>query len=432
MRTREIISGNSKMQWWQEARFGMFIHWGIYALAARHEWVKNYEKMTDADYSRYFEHFEPDLFEPRQWAQTARKAGMKYFVITTKHHDGFCLWDTKYTDYKSVNTPAGKDLIAEVVTAFRAEGIKVGFYYSLLDWHHPHFTIDRNHPQLEMPELDAVNQQRDMKIYAEYMRNQVTELLSNYGKIDYMFFDYSYPEGKDGKGHKDWESEKLLQLVRELQPEIIINDRLDLMTNVGGWDFITPEQYKPAKWPEINGKRVFWETCQTFSGSWGYYRDETSWKSIRQLLILLIETVSKGGNLLLNVGPTARGNFDQRAVDRLNLMGKWLGLHKRAIYGCTQAPEDLSCPENCLLTFKAETNRLYIHILEWPLEKLILPNYRGKVAYAQLLHDASEIRFAQPRVWSVVPENFTPGDLVLSLPVIQPDVEIPVLELFLK
>lgn len=134
------------MRWWTEARFGMFIHWGTYAMAARHEWVKNYERMTDEEYQKYFELFNPDLYDPTEWAREAKNAGMKYFVITTKHHEGFCLWDSKYTDYKATNTPYGKDLINLVVNAFRKEGLRIGFYYSLIDWHHPEYSIDRVHP----------------------------------------------------------------------------------------------------------------------------------------------------------------------------------------------------------------------------------------------------------------------------------------------
>ncbi|MFC1898665.1 alpha-L-fucosidase, partial [Candidatus Cloacimonadota bacterium] len=301
-----------RLEWWTQSRFGMFIHWGIYALAARHEWVKNYEEITTKDYQKYFDHFDPDLHDPKEWAKAAKNAGMKYFVITTKHHDGFCLWDTKHTDYKVTNTPYGKDLIKSMVEAFREEGLKVGFYYSLLDWHHPHFTVDRLHPQRNCKDEFVKNKDRDMTIYQQYMRDQITELLTEFGTIDLLWLDYSYPKGDAGKGHQDWDSEKLLELVRKLQPNIILNDRLDLLDDPAAWDFRSPEQFKPQKWPEMNGLKVPWETCQTFSGSWGYYRDEASWKSVRQLLVLLIETVSKGGNLLLNVGPTARGTFDER------------------------------------------------------------------------------------------------------------------------
>ncbi|RQW02832.1 alpha-L-fucosidase, partial [candidate division KSB1 bacterium] len=167
-----------RLAWWTEARFGMFIHWGLYAQAARHEWVKNREQMTDAQYQKYFDTFNPDLYDPAAWARTAKAAGMKYMVVTSKHHEGFCLWDSKYTDYKAPNTPYGKDLLKSMVEAFRAEGLKVGFYYSLLDWHHPDYTIDRHHPQRNDQSARAANVERDMKKYADYVYNQVEELLT--------------------------------------------------------------------------------------------------------------------------------------------------------------------------------------------------------------------------------------------------------------
>jgi len=415
-----------RMKWWTDARFGMFIHWGLYAMPARHEWVKNRERMTNEQYQKYFDMFNPDLYNPKEWAKMAREAGMKYVVLTAKHHEGFCLFDSKFTDYKSTNTPIKKDLIKEFVEAFRAEGLKVGFYYSLIDWHHPDYTIDSRHPQRQ--ELDAeyekLNKGKDMNKYREYMKNQVRELLTNYGEISIIWFDFSFP-GKNGKGRADWDSENLLKLARSLQPGIIVDDRLDLRDVEGGWDFTTPEQYKVDKWPEVNGKRVPWETCQTFSGSWGYYRDETTWKSPAQLIELLVESVSKGGNLLLNVGPTARGTFDNRAQERLDAMGEWMKVNSRSVYGCTEAPAGLTAPANTVFTYNPVTNRLYVHLLAYPLGRLTLKNMADKVKYVQFLHDASEIAMSAPREGGQ-------NDLSLTLPVLKPPVEIPVLEVFLK
>jgi len=421
-----------RMAWWVNDRFGMFIHWGLYSLPARHEWVKNKECITNEAYQKYFDNFNPDMYNPQEWAKMAKAAGMKYAVITTKHHEGFCLFDSKYTDYKSTNTACKKDLLREWVDAFRAEGIKIGFYYSLIDWHHPDFTIDRLHPQrtTQKDSLVLKNKNRDMKKYREYLHNQVRELLTNYGKIDLLWFDFSYP-GDNGKGTKDWDSEKLIKMVRQLQPGILVNDRLDLKADESAWDFTTPEQFKVAKWPEVNGKQVPWETCQTFSGSWGYFRDEKTWKSTQQLLVLLIESVSKGGNLLLNVGPTARGVFDDRAELALSNMGQWMKFNSRSIYGCTQAPVEFKVPENSILTYNPKTKRLYIHLLEYPLQNFNLPDYKGKVKYAQFLHDGSEIKItAKEGHWIKEEEN--PNDLNLSLPVVKPNVEIPVIELILN
>ncbi len=422
-----------RMQWWIDARFGMFIHWGLYAQAARHEWVKNRERITTEEYQKYFDIFNPDLFNPTDWAKKAKAAGMKYAVITSKHHEGFDMFDSKYTDYKVTNTPYGKDILKEWVDAFRAEGLKIGFYYSLIDWHHPDYTIDRVHPQRAntKEEYDALNKGKDMEVYREYLKNQVREILTNYGKVDILWLDFSFP-GEFGKGRDDWGSVELIKMVRELQPGILIDDRADLQDYWGGWDFMTPEQYKVDKWPEVDGKKVPWETCQTFSGSWGYYRDEYTWKDNKQLLGLLIESVSKGGNLLLNVGPTARGVFDERADMALKGMGDWMKYNSRSIYECTQAPDDFNVPANSLLTYNPKTRRLYIHLLDYPLQTLKLPGYKGKVKYAQFLHDASEIKFSEPRQHNRGGDEQGTGDLELSLPVAKPDFEIPVIELFLN
>ena len=327
--------------WFRHDRFGMFIHWGLYALGARHEWLKNYECTPDDVYDRYLNYFDPDLFDAREWARMAKAAGMKYAVLTTKHHEGFCMFDSAYTDYKVTNTPVGRDLVKEYVEAFRAEGLKVGFYYSLIDWHHPDFTVDIHHPRRNDPDIAKLNKGRDMRRYAEYMRNQVTELLTNYGKIDILWFDFSYegqtipgrPELK-GKGPADWEADRLLALARSLQPHLIIDNRTGIEQ-----DLWTPEQYQPRHWltHPTTGELVTWEACQTFSGSWGYYRDEQTWKSPEMLIHMLCRTVSLGGNLLMNVGPTARGCFDDRAQAALKVYGDWMRFNSRAIYGCTMA-----------------------------------------------------------------------------------------------
>jgi alpha-L-fucosidase len=243
--------------WFSESRFGMFVHWGLYSLAARHEWVKNREQMTDEHYQRYFDHFDPDLYDPAEWARLAKNAGMRYVVLTTKHHDGFCLWDSAQTDYKVTRTPWGKDLIAPYVEALRAEGLKVGFYHSLIDWHHPEFPVDSLHPQREDEAFKAAAKDRDISKYADYLHAQVRELLTGYGQIDYLFFDFSYAGRAGywgGKGADDWRSPELLEMVRELQPGIIVNDRLAIPG-----DFVTPEQYQPAAPMTVDGKEVPWE-----------------------------------------------------------------------------------------------------------------------------------------------------------------------------
>jgi len=418
-------------KWWVHDRFGVFIHWGLYGLPARHEWVKNRERITDKEYQKYFDHFNPDLYDPQAWARAAKEAGMKYFVITAKHHEGFCLWDSKYTDYKVTNTPYGKDLLKPMVEAFREEGLRVGFYHSLIDWHHPEFPVDRLHPMRDNAEFREKNKDRDIKKYAEYLHAQVRELLTEFGQIDVLFLDFSYP-GEDGKGREDWQSEKLIKMVRELQPHILINDRADLLDTDWGWDFRTPEQIVVREGVKVEGKTVLWETCQTFSGSWGYHRDEATWKSVEQLVQMLIDTVSKGGNLLLNVGPTARGEFDERAMDRLAGIGKWMKQHGRSIYGCTQAPEEFKAPQDCRLTYNPDTKRLYVHLFTWPFRALHLDGLAGKVEYAQLLNDASEIRFTIDPLGLLRWEGAAGDTITLELPVQKPKVTVPVIELFLE
>lgn len=421
-----------RMEWWTDARFGMFIHWGLYAQAARHEWVKKRERISDEDYQKYFEMFNPDLFDPADWAKKVKAAGMKYAVITTKHHEGFNMFKSDFTDYNIMNTPYGKDIIKEWVDAFRAEGLGIGFYYSLIDWHHPEYTVDRVHPQSanSQEEYNELNKDRDMAVYREYLKNQVREILTNYGKIDVLWLDYSFP-GQFGKGKDDWGSVDLMKMVRQLQPKILVNDRADIKDYAGGWDFTTPEQFKVQEWPTENGVKIPWETCQTFSGSWGYYRDEHTWKDTKQLLVLLIESVSKGGNVLLNVGPTARGTFDERADKALSEMGKWMEVNSRSIYGCTQAPAEFIAPDNTLLTYNPKTNRLYIHLLDYPLQNFLMRGFAGKIKYAQFLHDASEINIGKPSGhW--VKQSTSEEDINLLLPVNKPNVEIPVIEIFLK
>lgn len=413
----EVRKTPGNTEWFVHDRFGMFIHWGLYALPARHEWIKNLEKITEEKYQKYFEYFDPDMYDPREWARAAKKAGMKYAVLTTKHHEGFCLFDSAYTDYKATNTKAGRDLVREYVDAFRAEGLKVGFYYSLIDWHHPDFPIDPLHPRRDDDNIDELNKGRDIRRYAEYMRNQVTELLTNYGEIDILWFDFSYSiseyRGMKGKGKLDWEAEELIATARRLQPEIIIDNRTEIEQ-----DLWTPEQYQPTDWiRDDNGNRVVWEACQTFSGSWGYHRDESTWKPPEMLIRMLVNTVSCGGNLLMNVGPTARGYFDDRAVNALDAIGSWMKYNSRSIYGCTQS--EFEAPADVRYTQKE--GRLYVHIYAYPYRHLRLPGLADKVDYAQFLHDNSEIFFEEKD-----------GDIVLELPYVKPNQIVPVVELMLK
>jgi len=414
-----------RMEWWTNDRFGMFIHWGLYALPARHEWVKNAERMTNEEYEKYFKIFNPDLFDPKAWAKKAKAAGMKYAVLTSKHHEGFNLFDSEFTDYKATNTPAKRDLVKEFIEAFRAEGIKVGLYYSLIDWHHPDYTIDEVHPQRPLVNSDTayarLNKGRDMAKYRKYLYNEVTEILTKYGKIDILWLDFSFP-GKYGKGKDDWNSVELLKQIRKLQPGIIVDNRLDLNDYEDGVDFETPEQVSPEELAKYRGK--VWETCQTFSGSWGFYRDENTWKTNKELLDLLISSVSNGGNLLLNVGPTARGEFDSRASTALDSLGAWMHSNSKSIYGCTYAPAEYKVPANTKLTYNATAKRIYVHLFQYPSGTLTLPGYKNKIVYAQFLHDNSELKFKKTDANS--------DDLIIELPEKKPGFQIPVVELVLK
>ncbi|MBR3929856.1 MAG: alpha-L-fucosidase [Clostridia bacterium] len=427
-------------EWFTKSRFGMFIHWGLYSMPARHEWVKCYERIGEEKYDKYFKYFNPDLYDPKQWAARAKAAGMKYAVFTTKHHEGFCMFDSAYTDYKCTNTPAGRDLVKEYVDAFRAEGIRIGFYYSLIDWHHPHFTIDQLHPRRDDKNAKELNEGRDMRIYAEYMRNQVRELLTNYGKIDILWFDFSYDKTDEepyasydwmtGKGKDEWESEKLIELARSLQPGVIIDNRAGL-----DQDLWTPEQYQPLEWvkDKKTGELLTWEACQTFSGSWGYHRDESTWKSPEMLIRMLVNTVALGGNLLMNVGPTSRGYLDKRAVDSLKVFEDWMKYNSRSIYGCTMAEPEFTAPCDCRFTQSEDGKRLYCHLFAYPYAHLQLFGLAGKVDYVQFLHDGSELLFTEGKV-----NHFSFGAsenkdlLVVELPPIKPDVIVPVVEIFLK
>ena len=416
--------------WFVHDRFGMFVHWGLYAVAARHEWIQSTDKIDPEVYcENYLKRFDPVRYDPREWARTARAAGMKYAVITAKHHEGFCLWDSAYTDFKATNTGHGNDLLALFVEAFRAEGLRVGLYYSLLDWHHPDFTIDVYHPLRDHPDVAKLNAGRHMPRYADYVRNQLQELLLRF-EPDILWCDFSYPDvayqGLPGKGRQDWESERLVALIRETSPKTMINNRMDLPPSFEP-DFHTPEQVQPTEWVQVDGRRVVWEACQTFNGRWGYNRDEDNWKSPGQLIRLLVNTVACGGNLLMNVGPTALGTFDGRAMKSLDVYHEWLDAHGDAIYGCTQS--EFNAPVDCRLTQNGK--RLFVHVFAWPFRHVRMPGMASKVARARFLHDGSEVPI-EGSAWETDQMNLKRGELVLFLPVKKPPVVVPVIELTLE
>lgn len=418
-----------RQEWFDEARFGMFVHFGAYSVAARHEWVQNYERLTDEQYRPYIDHFDPDRFDARAIARKAKETGMGYVVLTAKHHDGFCLFDSALTDFTSAAV-CDRDLVREYVEALREEGLKVGLYYSLLDWNHPDFTVDWNHPRCDDENAAALNERRDMARYREYLHGQVRELLTGYGELDYLFFDFSYPETRDGwagKGPEDWDAEALLAMCRELQPGMLVNDRLGIPA-----DFVTPEQYQPTS-PLVDGEGEpqVWEACQTLNGSWGYHRDNTDQKSADLLVRMLADSVSMDGNMLLNIGPDGRGAVAPRDARTLGEIGEWMLLHRDAIVGAGHA--DFVPPREGVYTRRGD--KLYLHLFTWPLGFVHLPDLAGRVSFARLLNDGSWLKT------SVVdpdqrPENMTPagqaeGTLTVHLPVRRPDVLLPVIELTL-
>ncbi|HTJ71810.1 MAG TPA: alpha-L-fucosidase [Actinospica sp.] len=416
--------------WFRAARFGLFVHFGLYSMAARHEWVRGYETIPDAEYRKYFEHFDPDLFDARALARTARAAGMRYVVLTTKHHEGFCLWDSKVSDYTSMRN-CGRDLVAEFVEAARAEGLKVGFYHSLIDWNHPDYVIDGIHPLRTSPNLAELNAGRDMDRYRKYLHAQVTELLTEYGPIDLMFYDFTYPGergGMPGKGPETWPAEELMELTRRLQSGIVVNNRLGIPG-----DYVTPEQFQPDRpLADVDGEPVLWEACQTLNGSWGYHRDNLEYKDPGLLVRMLVQSVSCDGNMLLNIGPDGRGAIDGRAGAILAEIAGWMAKHSGSVHAAGSAP--FTPPPNSLYTLRGD--RLYLHILAWPLRHLHLPGLAGKVRYARLLGDGSEVQFSTLDETPAAHLNLSPlaqapGTLTLHLPITRPDVLVPVVELFL-
>lgn len=393
--SNSIISDRTKRtQWFLNERFGMFIHWGLYAIPARGEWVRSIEKISNEDYQEYFDEFNPVRYNPNKWAEAAKNAGMKYVVMTTKHHDGFCLFDSKLTEYKSTNTPAKRDLIKEYVEAFRAKGLKVGFYYSLLDWYHEHYPAygDSIHP---MRDNEAYkDQKRDLSKYLDYMHDQVRELLTNYGKIDVMWFDFSYGSMKG----EAWRATELIKMIRELQPDIVIDNRLggnikSSEPEIYSGDYASPEQIIPPEGvTDENGNSIPWEACITLNNHWGYCAADKDYKSPKQVVRTLVECVSKNGNLLLNVGPDAYGEIPEESLEILHEVGKWMRQNGTSIYGCGKST--LPKPEWGRYTQKGKL--VYAHIMDRGIGPVNLNGLSGKIKKARLLSDGTEIKLDRP------------------------------------
>jgi alpha-L-fucosidase len=409
---------DERMAWWRQARFGMFIHWGLYAVPAGEwkgetnhaEWILTTAQIPVKEYEKFALQFNPVKFDAKQWVKMAKDAGMKYIVITSKHHDGFSLFDSKHTDYDIVDaTPFKRDILKELSDECRKQGIKMCWYHSIMDWHHPDYL-----PRRGWEKRSA--QGADYNRYIEYMKGQVKELVTNYGDIGVLWFD--------GEWESTWDHEKgadFYKYVRSLQPSIIINNRVgkgragmagtfDPETSSG--DFGTPEQEIPA-----TGLGYDWETCMTMNDHWGYNKNDHNWKSKEDLIRKLVDIASKGGNFLLNVGPTAEGLFPEPSIERLAAMGKWMKLNSESIYGTSASLfEKLDWGRST-----TKPGKIYLHVFDWPEDgKLRVPGLVSKAESAYLLADADKILNVE----------YMNGYAVISMPKNAPDpiVSVAVLE----
>jgi alpha-L-fucosidase len=366
-----------RMKWWHEARFGMFIHFGLYSLIGQHEWAMELEGIPVAQYQLLAKHFNPRPHAAREWAKLAKRAGQKYMVMTTKHHEGFCNFETKLTNYCASKQACGRDLVAEYVEAARGEGLRVGFYYSLMDWHHP------DGARCLTDEAARVR-------FVEYTHGLIRELMTQYGKIDVLWYDVDWPLSAE-----QWESEKMNKMVFELQPDIIVNNRNGLQG-----DYSTPEQeINPAK-----GGRA-WETCMTLNESWGYHKADNNWKSPETIVRNLSTCAHDAGNYLLNIGPKPDGSIPEESVRILTQVGEWMDGNGPAIYQTEPCQSDWHVYAN----YTRRGNTLYMHIYHWPAQTpasewleffrpsnvVAIGGLRAKVQSARLFASGKPVAFEQ-------------------------------------
>ena len=349
-----------RMKWWNDARFGMFVHWGLYAQLGRNEWVWAIECIPKKEYEKYADTWRVKPRPMRQWAALAKKAGMKYMVMTTKHHEGFCLWDTKQTDFNSVKHGPKRDLVREYVQACREFGLKVGFYYSLMDWHHP-------------DGARCAHDEKARRRFVDFTHGCVRELMTNYGKIDILWYDVSWPL----KSPEAWESRKMTAMARRLQPDIIVNNRAQLPE-----DFGTPEEHVQAA---EQGRA--WEACMTFNGSWGYQpAPPEDWRSVRDVLGMLRTCAAGGGNLLLNIGPKADGSVPELAPERLTAVGQWLQKYGEAVYGeMTRIDDRIEWIPTGSWSARDNGRTAYFWCTRWPGSELAIGGLRSKVEKVTLV-----------------------------------------------
>jgi alpha-L-fucosidase len=362
----EVADRARRMQWWHQAKFGMFIHWGLYSVLGRRVWAMDKEGIPVAEWEQLAKQFVPKPQPARTWAKLARHAGQKYMVMCTKQHDGFCLFDTRLTNYCAPKQACGRDLVHEYVEAARAEGLRVGFYYSLMDWHHPDGARCA---------ADEAARQR----FVAYTHGQIRELMTNYGKIDILWYDVAWP--LDAKG---WESEKMNRMVFSLQPDIIVNNRNKLPG-----DFSTPEQQIVAE----KGGRA-WESCMTMNDSWGYHKADDAWKSPKTIVRNLITCAGSGGNYLLNIGPRPDGSVPEESVRILTVVGKWMERNGPAIYEA----EFIEGETHTYLNYTRTGNTLYVHVHFWPGQAVAIGGLRAKVKAARLFASGQKVDFHQDEI----------------------------------
>jgi alpha-L-fucosidase len=357
------------MKWWKEARFGMFVHWGLYSQLARHEWVMNRERIPVREYGRLADTWKPKPRAARAWARLARKAGMKYMVMTTKHHEGFLLWDSGMSDYNAVARGPGRDLVREYVDAAREFGLKVGFYYSLMDWHHP-------------DGARCLKDEGARKRFCKFTDGCVRELCTNYGKIDVLWYDVSWPL----ESPEAWDSYRRNAMVRELQPHIIINNRSQLDEDYG-----TPEGHVTA---EKAGRA--WEACMTFNGSWGWQpAPPEDWHSVRAIIDMLCTATAGQGNLLLNIGPLPDGSIPEIAEGRLRDTGRWLRRYGDVVYGKSDRLGHMEWTSMGRWTRRGRT--LYFWCSRWPGPELAVGGLTARLRGARLFPDGRRLRFRQTK-----------------------------------
>ena len=405
------LSPEERLRWFKEAKFGMFIHWGVYSVIGRDEWARNIFQIPQAEYDKYIPRFNPVKFNADAWVDLARNAGARYMVITSKHHDGFSMYRSNVSDYGIKLTPYPYDPLKLLADAARRKGMRLGFYHSIMDWHHPDYRPRR---AWEYPKTykEGGNNRR----YVDFMKAQLRELLSNYGDVAVLWFD-----GEWEKTLVDTNSEdEVYDFVHGLQPNTLINDRLYDRRPGNRADFGTPEQFVPATGlrDPTTGKPLLWESCVTVNtSSWGYNKYETEFKTERDLIRMLIEVVSKGGNLLLNVGPKPDGTIQDEFITRLNAIGRWMKVNQAAIYATTASPF-----ERMAFFGRATTqgNKLYLHVFQWPSDGILrVPGLHNLVHAAHLLADPDR----------PITSERDGDDILLHVPGEAPDEVAPVIEL---